>query len=689
MNCRHVVALGVVLALVTVASAQPAAPQLLSVFPPGAKAGATVEITLSGHFLEGSEKLLISGPGFTADPVGTVNNPKAQPGQPTATMKFRLTVPPEASGTYDLRVLTQAGLSNPRAFVVTNQTEVVEREPNNDVDQAQKIDVETTVSGVISAPTDVDYIAFTAKKGQALAILCLCSSIDSKLYADVMVSGPDGKPLVANRGYREGDAVVSFIAPTDGEYRVRVAQFAYTSGGYDHFYRLTVTTQKWRDAIFPPVATNERPSARRWPITPSAAPLDLREAAEFVPHPLLATRQPLVVDNDQNHSANSAQDVTPPCDIAGRILTKNERDWYQFRAHKGEVWTIEVFAERIGSPVDAYFWLTDEKGKVITEQDDGPETLSPHQFYTKSDDPGRYRFAVPADGLYKVMVSTRAAGTQFGVRDQYVLRLAKEQPDFRVAIMPLSPHIPEGGTVPKGGAVVLAVYAFRFDGFNEPIELTATGLPQGVTCPPQVIGPGQTRGCLVLLADPDAADWDGFITVHARSGERQHTAKAFSVIWPAIGVQPGQVPNVPMLTRQDRGEGLAVAVRGQAPYRLIPKATQLTAPAGGKLEVTLQVIRDEKFKDPIAVIAATPGFGPPPKGNAPFPPIATAAPETQEVKLNLDIPANLPPGPYTLILRGQSAAPPPKGGNNAPLRAIPTFAAAPITVEVKAAPKKK
>ena len=30
-------------------------------------------------------------------------------------------------------------------------------------------------------------------------------------------------------------------------------------------------------------------------------------------------------------------------------------------------------SERIGSPVDAFFILTDEKGKVITEQDDGPE----------------------------------------------------------------------------------------------------------------------------------------------------------------------------------------------------------------------------------------------------------------------------------------------------------------------------
>jgi hypothetical protein len=34
------------------------------------------------------------------------------------------------------------------------------------------------------------------------------------------------------------------------------------------------------------------------------------------------------------------------------------------------------------------------------------------------------------------------------------------------------------------------------------------------------------------------------------------------------------------------------------------------------------------------------------------------------------------------VLRAQSAAPAPKAGNNAPLRATPTYAALPITVTV-------
>jgi hypothetical protein len=342
-----------------------------------------------------------------------------------------------------------------------------------------------------------------------------------------------------------------------------------------------------------------------------------------------------------------------------------------------------VFADRIGSPVDAYFILTDDKGKVITEQDDGADSLSPNQFYTKGDDPARYKFTVPADGTYKVMVSTREAGVQFGVRDQYVLRIAKEKPDFRLAVMPLTPHIPDGGTLAKGGAAVFAVFVFRFDGFTDPIELSADNLPPGVTCPPQVIGPGQTRGTLVLVADRDAEDWEGFVTIKGQAGELKHTARPFTVTWAPIGAQQVQPPpNSPMITRMDRGPGRALAIRGEAPFVLTPTDTERTAKTGAKLDVTLKVSRDAKFKDPIAIISATPNFGPRPQGNQPFPPVGTAQPNTSELKLSIDVPNNLPPGTHTLVLRGQSAVPPPKGNNNAPLRVVPTFAALPITVTV-------
>src|SRR5213080_4622920 len=83
-----------------VASAQPlqSPPQLLSVFPPGAKAGDTVELTFSGHGFEGGEKLLFSAKGFSAQAIGTVPATKLPPqqGQPTSAVKFKVTVTKDA-----------------------------------------------------------------------------------------------------------------------------------------------------------------------------------------------------------------------------------------------------------------------------------------------------------------------------------------------------------------------------------------------------------------------------------------------------------------------------------------------------------------------------------------------------------------------------------------------------------------
>ena len=57
---RFLAASLVFLSAVGFAFAQPSPPQLLTVFPAGAKAGEAVEVTLSGHGFDGGEKLLFS-----------------------------------------------------------------------------------------------------------------------------------------------------------------------------------------------------------------------------------------------------------------------------------------------------------------------------------------------------------------------------------------------------------------------------------------------------------------------------------------------------------------------------------------------------------------------------------------------------------------------------------------------------
>lgn len=723
----------------SLAIAQPG-PTLLTVFPPGAKSGESVEVTVSGTGLDGAESLLFSDknvkgelvPGSFVAEAKTKKRGGSMAAQQPGSAKFKVTAPKSYSGTFDVRIVGKNGLSNPRAFVIGDKNEVNEKEPNNDVAEAQHVALETTVNGIIAAPTDVDFVSFRARAGENIVVYCLATSIDSQMQADLMVADSAGRMLAANRGYRGGDAVLDFLAPADGEYVVRVAQFAYTSGGSDHFYRLTVTAGPWLESIYPPVMHENdsifyvrsdgkngkrdprftRPDGRPYEagkgplldqvdvrtdelptqqfVPPAAGTLDTVDMGSLQAHHILRSAAPVILDNDRNDTAATAQPVTLPCDIAGRIEKKNDRDWYSFEAKKGEVWTVEVFADRLGSPVDAFFVLTDDKGKVITEQDEGPDPLSPTQFYSKSDDPARYRFSLRDDGTYRVMVSTREAGTQFGVRDQYVLRIAKENPDFRLAVMPVGTHYPDAGTLPKGGAVMFTVFAFRMDGFAEPITLEASDLPPGVECPKQMIPGNQTSGTLVLTAAEDAADWAGFIAIRGSAGEVSHAARPFSVVWPIVGGNPNQPPNSPAISRMDRGPGLALAVRGEPPFQLAIEADEpIRAESGGKVQFTVKATRKTGFKDPIQLFTATPGLTPQRRGNQPLPAAGTLAADKTEAKVNIDIPSSLPPGTYSLVIRGQSGVPQPKNQQAVP---VPSYPAAPITIEIegkKPAPKKK
>ena len=726
-------------------------PQVYTVTPTGATPGSTVELTIAGANLQNAQSLLFANDRIKSEIVGAPESldPKKKDRKggggkkmvattASASVKFKVTLPKDLpTGTVDLRVVTKAGLSNPRAFVISKTTEVVEAEPNNDLPQAQKVDLETSVSGVISTPTDVDYVKFSAKAGQSVVVACQTTSVDSKLPTDLTVATADGKVLGVNRGYRGGDAGVEFTAPTDGEYVVRVASFAYVSGAADHFYRLTVTTKPWIDAVYPPVwpASGQsvavygknlpgaktdaavppvagrpvqaiavgnvgKPAARADELRTDlvipppagfvdAASITLPSLATLDANPLVVFPQgALVIDAGNNDTPEKAQSVAVPSDIAGRIEKRGDRDWYTFTAKKGVPLSLELLADRIGSPVDAYFQITDDKGKLIAEVDEAGETLSPNQFYTRSEDPARYRFLPPADGTYRVMVSTREASIQFGARDVYVLRIAPEKPDFRLAVMPFLLNYPEGVTVPHGGSFALTVYVERRDGFEGTVHLSIPNLPKGVTCLPQVVGPQQTRGYLVLTAAPDAADWSGFLTVKGtaeiQTAKVEHTARSFTVTWPLPDVQ-GRPPQLPVITRLDRAPGIAVAVRGEAQFALAPTTTEpIKVKAGDKAEVALKLTRKPEVKESIQVLPLTvfPTRGG--NNNRNEQPLATFEAGKTDAKATLEIPSTLPAGTYTVILR--AVVPDPTSKPNQPKPPKVAYVSSPITLEVSAAP---
>ncbi len=145
-------------------------------------------------------------------------------------------------------------------------------------------------------------------------------------------------------------------------------------------------------------------------------------------------------------------------------------------------------------------------------QDDTPQPLSFYLF-TSSSDPAPYRFVVPADGRYQIMVASHLADNQADPRHVYRLRVAAEKPDFRIIAMPADEHRPEAFTVGQGGHEYYIVYAERSGSFKGDITLTIEGLPPGVTAMPQVLAGKMKSTQLVLSAADNAAPFVGTIKV--------------------------------------------------------------------------------------------------------------------------------------------------------------------------------
>src|SRR5207244_3722718 len=108
-------------------------------------------------------------------------------------------------------------------------------------------------NGAVTAPTDVDYYVFAARKGQRVLLACLGPSLDSRINPEIKLYDSAGRQVASHRPPPGQDALVDYAVPADGDYYLRLCQFTYTQGSPEFFYRLNLSTGPWIDAVFPPV----------------------------------------------------------------------------------------------------------------------------------------------------------------------------------------------------------------------------------------------------------------------------------------------------------------------------------------------------------------------------------------------------------------------------------------------------
>lgn len=672
-------------------------PFLTSMTPAGGRPGDTVEVVLKGKDLDDIQELHFSTPHLRAERVPDPPPPKdTKKKAPPPELRFRIAVAPQAPlGTHDVRVVAKWGISNPRAFVVGPLETVLEKENNDDVPEAQKVPLDCVVDGTIAAKTDVDYYAIAGAAGQRVVVHCAASSVDSRLTPLLQVFSSDGRELGLSRQYLGRDALVDFRFPDDQPCFIRLCHFAYLDGGDDNFYRLAVTRGPWLDAAFPPVLQAGRATpvtffGRNLPgglkgdgyriqgrplekalvtvktpadpdendyrgmLSPRVGLASLfgfrmkGETGVSNPFPLAVTEAPVLLEDSGNDSRDQAQKLTVPCELCGRFEKIGDADWYAFEAKKGEPIHIEIWGDRLRAPMDLHYRLYDAEGKTLGQEQDDDPALPDRvaNLWTYSDDPAG-RFVPPADGTYYLRVRSRLADFQAGPRRIYRLAMRRPQPDFRLLAFG-NDNIGGGGfTLHKGGCLELGVFCYRRDGFDGEIQLAVEGLPPGVSCPPQTIGPNQKEAYLVLQAAGNAPAQHSEIRIKGTAildgKPRTRLARPAAYVWPIAQ------KNVPAVSRLARS--ISLAVRDQGPYVLEPADKEIALPVGGKRDLKVRLKRQwAQFKEQVQVTR----LSAPVLTNGQFMNVGNfnIAKNQSEGTAKISVPTNVVPGTYNLVLQG-------------------------------------
>lgn len=556
-------------------------PRLLTMVPMGGQAGTTVEVTLTGEYIEKVTELSFSTPKITAKPVA---------GSET---KFQVSIAADAEvGVYDARVKSRLGVSSARAFSVSKLPEVTRTKANNTVETALPLPVGTICNAAMTKRA-VDYYSFTGVKGKRVAVDCAAVGIDSRLTPVLIVADAQGRDLMVNRA----GGVIDFTPPSDGTYLIKVNDLTY-QGGERHFYRLAVQ-EVAAGAPTPAQPQTRTVSSMSWP------PVGLAANASSK-------------DQEPNNKAAEAQKITLPCDIAGSFFPAADVDTYEFAAKKGEVWWVEVASERLGLNTDPFVLVQqvkkDGEKETLTDvaelYDIAPPMKVTSNGYSYDGPPYdagspdvNGKFEIKEDGTYRLQVRDLFGGTRNDANNVYRLIVRQAAPDFSLVSWAVHMTLRNGDrsayskpmAMRLGDARAYEVVVQRRDGFDGEIELAMDHLPPGVTATGLKIAKGKSYGHLIVNTALDAkegfsiAQITGTASIHGAAVTRP--CRMASMEWPVKDAKqeipaPRLMADIPV----------SVSASEQAPVTIqVAENKVFEAVAGSTVKIPLKVTWHDEF----------------------------------------------------------------------------------------------
>jgi len=419
-------------------------------------------------------------------------DPKKQPNAQIAEQAvLEVTIDGDAlPGDRELRLVTPAGLSNPLCFQVGALPEVCEEDFAGPGDAPPVADLPVLLNGQIM-PGEVDRFGLRARSGQRLVVRVqarrlipyLADAVPGWFQATVALRDPSGAEVAYRDDYHfDPDPVLLYQVPTDGVYELEIRDAIYR-GRDDFVYRIAVGELPFVTQAFPlggeagasavaslagwnlpteSLALDTSPGGvaiRRAAVGPEGLGGELRYAVDALPG---------LTEAEPNDADDKAQTIVVPSAVNGRVGQPGDVDLFSFAGRAGEEIVAEVYARRLGSPLDSALRLLDPSGGVVALNDDHKD---PEMGLVTHHADSYLRAQLPADGTYRVCVSD--AQRQGGDAYSYRLQLRAPRPDFALRLVPSSVNVPAGRTA------TVTVHAIRKDGFAGEIDVVLTDAPEG------------------------------------------------------------------------------------------------------------------------------------------------------------------------------------------------------------------
>ncbi len=160
-----------------------------------------------------------------------------------AETKARITIPADQKpGLAEMTLPGELSTINSVPVVLTDLPAALETSSdNNTPEAAQKISVPAGISGRIESPADLDYFAFTAKKGERFSFEVIAHRQQSALDSSLRIVDAKGRRLTENDDLRlykrtfSDSWIENWAAPADGEYYLEIGDLNLR-GGADFVY---------------------------------------------------------------------------------------------------------------------------------------------------------------------------------------------------------------------------------------------------------------------------------------------------------------------------------------------------------------------------------------------------------------------------------------------------------------------